>query len=101
MNHNKIHLTINTLQVKVIQSLLPLGKYLLLLPGPKRYQTRDSNGIFIFATTSIHVSIVKYGQSLVTIFYFGFAFNSVSLMNSVKVIEGKLKYVLFLRSLWI
>ena len=73
------HLATNTLPVVVIQSvfpLLPLG----------RYQTRDSNAIFIFTTTSRNVPIVKYGGSLVTILFLDF----VS-VNSVKAMQGKLK----------
>ena len=72
-------LATNTLPVVVIQSvfpLLPLG----------RYQTRDSNAIFIFTTISRNVPIVKYGGSLVTILFLDF----VS-VNSVKAMQRKLK----------
>ena len=74
-------LATNTLPVVVIQSvfpLLPLG----------RYQTRDSNAIFIFTTIDLsrNVPIVKYGVSLVTIIFLDF----VS-VNSVKAMQRKLK----------
>ena len=64
------HLATNALPVVVIQSafsLLPLGRYLLLLTTLNRYQPIDSSGKLLFTTTSRNISIVRYRMSLVTI----------------------------------
>ena len=64
------HLPIDTLPVLVIQSvfsLLPLGRYLLLLITLNRYQPVDNSGKLLFTTISKNVSIGRYRISLVTI----------------------------------
>ena len=64
------HLPIDTLPVLVIQhvfSLLPLGRYLLLLTTLNRYQPAGSSGKLLFTTISRNVSICRYRISLVTI----------------------------------
>ena len=74
-NHDKIQIGITYLATNtlaVVQStvqLLPLGRYLLPLTTLNRYQTRDSNGIFIFLSSSRNISIVRYWGSLVTILF--------------------------------
>ena len=71
----------------VIQStflLLPLGRYLLPLIIVNRYQTRNSNQIVFFTTTS-RMSLVWSVSGIHTTF--GFCINS---LNSVKVNPGKL-----------
>ena len=63
------HLATDTLPMVVIQSifsLLPLGRYLLLLTL-NRYQPTNSSGKLLFTTISRNVSIVRYRISLVTI----------------------------------
>ena len=64
------HLATDKLPVPVIQSvfsLLPLGRYLLVLTTLNRYQPADSSGKLLFTTISRNVSIVRYRISLVTI----------------------------------
>ena len=64
------HLATSTLPVLVIQnefSLLPLGRYLLVITTLNRYQPRESHGRFFFTTSSRKVAFVRYRMPLVTI----------------------------------
>ena len=59
--------TLPVLEIKHAFSLLPLGRYLLILTTLDRYQPTGSSGKFVFTTTSRNVTIVRCRMSAVAI----------------------------------
>ena len=83
--------TLPSVVIECAFPLLPLVRYPLWFTTVNKYYPRDSNGNIFFTTMSRNVSVVRYGVSLSTTF--GFCLDSLNSANSVKVIQGKLKYV--------